>query len=67
VNNHPYNLISLCKSCHLTHHKSAQTPWLWFGIYAQVESLCMTSKWKERTTSLLMDFKSIIALSSMIS
>lgn len=66
INNIPINLITLCRSCHIVHHKSKVTPWPWFAIYAQVESLCMISKWKERTTSLLMAYSSTTACSSTI-
>ena len=52
ANNTPENLITLCKTCHAVHHKSAKTPWPWLDTYAQVKSQSMTSKWKSATTSL---------------
>lgn len=51
-NNIPENLILLCKTCHAVHHKSAQTPFPWFGSYAANSTMSMTSKWKETATSL---------------
>ncbi|HEY9016182.1 MAG TPA: HNH endonuclease signature motif containing protein [Gemmatimonadales bacterium] len=59
--NRPQNLVSLCATCHAVHHKSATTPWPWFGQYAQERSASMTSKWKERTTSLLEKYSSTTA------
>jgi 5-methylcytosine-specific restriction endonuclease McrA len=52
ADNAPENLVTLCKTCHAIHHKSAQTPWPWLGVYAQVKSQSMTSKWKKIITSL---------------
>lgn len=52
TDNSPENLVTLCKTCHAVHHKSAQTPWPWLGVYAQAKSQSMTSKWKKITTSL---------------
>lgn len=52
TDNTPQNLVTMCKTCHAVHHKSAQTPWPWLGVYAQAKSQSMTSKWKKTTTSL---------------
>jgi len=52
TDNAPENLVTLCKTCHAVHHKSAQTPWPWLGVYAQAKSQSMTSKWKRIVTSL---------------
>lgn len=46
------NLITLCFTCHAVHHKSSVTPFPWFAEWAARESMSMTSKWKERVTSL---------------
>ncbi len=51
-NNIPENLILLCKTHHAVHHKSAQTPFPWFGCYAVKSTMSMTSRWKETATSL---------------
>lgn len=53
ANNRVENLVLLCATCHLVHHKSAQTPYPWFGEYALQASESMTSKWKATATSLL--------------
>lgn len=50
--NRPQNLITLCKTCHAVHHKSAVTPWPWFASYAASATRSMTSKWRATTTSL---------------
>lgn len=52
TNNRPENLITLCKGCHLSYHKSKQTRWLWFAAYALGASQSMTSKWMDAITSL---------------
>lgn len=59
ANNVPENLVVLCHSHHIIHHKSATTPWPWLSDYAVTRSLSMTSKWKKRTTSLQKAFASI--------
>ncbi|WP_234018569.1 MULTISPECIES: HNH endonuclease signature motif containing protein [unclassified Streptomyces] len=59
--NHPENLVSLCKTCHAVHHKSTTTPWPWFARYAADQSASMTSKWKERATSLQARYSSTTA------
>ena len=46
------NLITLCKTCHAIHHKSAQTPWEWFAEYAEKRNQSMTCKWQDATISL---------------
>jgi 5-methylcytosine-specific restriction endonuclease McrA len=46
------NLVVLCQECHMTHHKSHQTPFPWLGEYAAKASESMTSKWKDAITSL---------------
>jgi hypothetical protein len=53
TNNHPENLIVLCTPCHMTHHKSAVTPFPWFALYARAASRSMTSRLKDQATSLL--------------
>jgi len=52
TDNTPGNMVTLCKTCHAVHHKSAQTPWPWLSVYAQAKSQSMTSKWKKIITSL---------------
>lgn len=59
ADNRPQNLVTLCKGCHATHHKSDTTPWPWFGQYAEEKSASMTSKWQERVTFLLKRYWSI--------
>jgi hypothetical protein len=61
ANNRADNLMTLCTTCHGTHHKSAQTPWPWFAQYARMASLFMTSRWKDATTSLLTAYSSTTA------
>lgn len=51
--NRPQNLVTLCDNCHAVHHKSNTTPWPWFAQYAADASASMTSKLRERATSLL--------------
>jgi HNH endonuclease len=51
-NNRPENLILICWSCHLVHHKSAKTPFPWFATYTANATMSMTSRWLEITTSL---------------
>jgi len=57
----PENLILVCKSCHLVHHKSATTPFPWFAIYAESATTSMTSKWLTTATSLQEKFSPITA------
>ncbi|OPY55512.1 MAG: hypothetical protein A4E48_00039 [Methanosaeta sp. PtaU1.Bin060] len=52
LDNTPENLVTLCQPCHMIHHKSKSTPYLWFGSYAVEKSLSMTSRWKAATISL---------------
>lgn len=59
--NRPQNLILLCKTCHGVHHKSATTPYPWFGSYAADATRSMTSKWKATVTSLQKKFSSTTA------
>lgn len=59
--NRPENLITLCMSCHLTHHKSSTTPYPWFGDYAANATRSMTSRWRATTTSLQAKFSSTTA------
>lgn len=61
TNNKPENLVTLCTTCHVVHHKSAATPWPWFAGYAEKASLSMTSKWRDSTTSLLAMYSSTTA------
>lgn len=59
--NRPENLITLCQSCHMVHHKSVPTPYPWFGSYAERATSYMTSKWTEQVTSLLVRYSSTTA------
>jgi hypothetical protein len=52
TDNTPENLITLCHTHHMIHHKSAETPFPLLGMWAKQASESMTSKWKERTASL---------------
>lgn len=61
ANNRVENLILLCASCHLVHHKSAMTPFPWFAEYARQASESMTSKWQATATSLLEAYSSTTA------
>lgn len=61
TNNRPQNLITLCATCHVTHHKSKTTPWPWFGEYAVAASRSMTSRWKGQATSLRRAYSSTTA------
>jgi hypothetical protein len=63
ANNRAENLITLCKSCHLIHHKSATTPWPWFGEYAENATRSMTSRWQATVTSLQAKYLSTTASS----
>nr|WP_238336086.1 HNH endonuclease signature motif containing protein [Streptomyces sp. W9] len=60
-NNRVENLVLLCASCHLVHHKSTVTPYPWFGEYARQASESMTSKWMATATSLLTAYSSTTA------
>lgn len=51
-NNKPENLVTMCQSCHISHHGHDMKKWLWLGAYAQVACQSMTSKWLIATTSL---------------
>lgn len=59
--NRPENLITLCQSCHMVHHKSNLTPYPWFESYAVRATSYMTSRWTETATSLRMRYSSTIA------
>lgn len=61
ANNRAENLVLLCSSCHLVHHKSTTTPYPWFGDFARRASESMTSRWKETATSLLTAYSSTTA------
>lgn len=61
ADNRPENLIALCSTCHVTHHKSKTTPWPWFAEYAAAASRSMTSRWKGHATSLQTAFSSTTA------
>lgn len=61
TNNLPENLITLCQACHMTHHKSRQTPFPWFATEATRRSTSMTSRWRARTTSLATAYSSTTA------
>lgn len=60
-NNNSENLIMLCKSCHMIHHKSNVTPFPWLAEYAKKASQSMTSKWKETVIFLQTKFLYTIA------
>ena len=57
-NNDPANLITLCQSCHMKHHKSHVSPFLELSEMAISANQSMTSKWRAATTSLLMAYSS---------
>lgn len=59
--NRPENLILLCASCHITHHKSKPTPYPWFGSYAERATSYMTSRWTAQVTSLQTKYSSTTA------
>lgn len=61
ANNRPENLITLCQTCHLVHHKSAQTPFPWFASFAASATRSMTSRWMATATSLLTKYSSTTA------
>lgn len=61
ANNLPENLVTLCKGCHMVHHKSTTTPYPWFGEYAESATRSMTSKWRETATSLRTKYSSTTA------
>lgn len=63
--NRAKNLILLCQSCHMVHHKSKPTPYPWFASYAESATRSMTSKWTATVTSLQNRFSSTTASSSM--
>ena len=65
ANNRPENLIALCKTCHMIHHKSATTPFPWFAAYAVKATRSTTSRWKATVTSLQVKYSSTTASSSM--
>ena len=45
-NNDPFNLISLCPTCHAVHHKSNATPFHWLDRLATVRCLKMPDRLK---------------------
>lgn len=59
--NRPENLILLCQSCHMIHHKSNVTPYPWFESYAVRATSYMTSKWHGQVTSLQAKYSSTTA------
>lgn len=54
--NSPENLVMLCASHHMEHHKSSQTPFSWLNGVAKARTSCMTSKWKTQVASLQKTF-----------
>lgn len=60
-NNLPENLITMCATCHMLHHKSKTTPFPWLQELAQARSTSMTSRLKRRTASLRSRFLSTTA------
>ncbi len=64
--NSPKNLVILCLSCHTIHHKSHETPYPGLSEYAIQATESMTSKLKERATSLEMAYCPTIASLLMI-
>lgn len=63
ANNVAENLILLCYTCHLVHHKSGSITFPWFAEYAANATMSMTSRWKATTTSLRIKY-SFITVSS---
>lgn len=59
--NRAQNLVTLCKSCHLVHHKSKKTPWPWLSAYAVNASRSMTSRWRATVISLQTAYSSTTA------
>ena len=60
-NNYPENLVSLCDSCHRIAHQSERLPYSLLKSIAVERTGCMTSKLKERITSLQEGFLSTTA------
>lgn len=60
-NNRVENLVMLCGTCHIGHHKSATTRLPWLRTYAQAVSRSMTFRWKKQAASLLTRFSSATA------
>ena len=60
-NNHPENLVAICRTHHGQHHKYNTTPWPWLSTYATKASTSMTSRWKEQVASLQNRFSSTTA------
>lgn len=59
--NVPENLITLCTTCHIVHHKSATTPFPRLFEMAAERSRSMTSKWQAHVTSLQEAYSSTTA------
>lgn len=57
-NNRPENLIVMCSTCHIIHHKSAVTPFPELSDAASTATRSMTSKWQRQVTSLLEKYSS---------
>ena len=60
-NNRVENLVMLCGTCHIGHHKSVTTRLPWLSTYAQAVSRSMTFRWKKQAASLLTRFSSATA------
>ena len=60
-NNGPENLVQLCASHHIVHHKSSTTPFPWLNQYVESRNESMTSRWKTQAASLQTRFSSATA------
>lgn len=56
TNNRPNNLIYVCQSCHIKHHRSVPTPFPWFGKYAASATLEMSATWLAEVAALRAKF-----------
>ena len=50
--NEVMNLITLCETCHMVHHKSNVTPFPWLGRLTHVRSLKMPDRLKIKSIKL---------------
>ena len=53
ADNRSVNLVTLCRGCHVRHHKSHTTPFPRLHEIARARSRSMTSKWRNKVASLL--------------
>lgn len=56
TNNHPHNLISLCHGCHMTHHKSAHSPFPQLPFIAIERTAAMPQHLKDLANDLLREY-----------